>query len=101
MFDGPLPSFLAGLGEAARLLLVLGIVFTGHIDAVLLHVVSVVTEAIHVLVGHLDTRLYQLVILVIAHGQRGIESTSRKQVDVMGKAHPLVVQMVLDAHADG
>ena len=101
MLGGPLPPLPAGLGEAVCLFLVLRIVFTSHIDTVLLHVVSVVTEAVHVLVGHLDARLYQLVVLIIAHGQRSIESTCHEQVDVLGEAHPLVAQVFLFTHADG
>ena len=101
MGGGPLPAFPAGLGETACLLLVPLIVLAGHIDTVLLHVVAVVAEAVHVLVGHPDACLHQLVVLIVTHGQRGVEGTGHKQVDVLGKAHPLVVQMVLDAHADG
>ena len=97
----PLPALTAGLRETPRLLPMGGVVFAGHVHTVLLHVIAVVAEAVHVLIAHLHARLHQLVILVVTHRQRGIEGSRHKQIDVLGEAHPLIVQMVLDAHADG
>ena len=72
-----------------------------HIDAVFLNVVTVVTETIDVVVGQCDARLQQLVVFVIAHGEGSVDGSSYKQVDVVGKGNPLVVQTLFHAHADG
>ena len=101
MFGSPLPTLAAGLGEASGLVAMLLIVLARHIDAVLLHVVAVVAEAIDILVGDLDAGLKELVVLVVAHRQRGIEGAGDEEVDVLCDAHPLVVEVIFVAHADG
>ena len=60
-----------------------------------------VAEAIDVLLVHLETRLHQLIILVVTHGESRVERTGHKQVDALCATHPLVVQTLLHAHADG
>ena len=97
----PFPALPAGLGETKRLILVLGIVLTSHIDTIFLHVVTMIAETVYILVVCLYTCLYQLVVFIVAHGQRGIEGTREEEIDILCKANPLVIQMVLDAHADG
>ena len=97
----PFPALPAGLGETMCLILVLGIVLTSHIDTIFLHVVTMIAETVNILVVSLYTCLYQLVVFIVAHGQRGIEGTREEKVDILCETDPLVIQMVLDAHADG
>ena len=101
MLGSPLPPLTAGLGKAASLIAVLLVIFARHIHAILLHVITVVTETIYILVGYRHTCLHQLVVLVVAHSQCGVECTSHKQVDILGKPHKFVIQVILDTHADG
>ena len=101
MLCSPLPPLAASLGKLEGLFAMLLVVVAPHIYAIFLHIVAVVAESVHVLIRNLYSCLYQLVILVVAHSQRGIERTRHKQVDVLGKAYKLVVKMVHDAHADG
>ena len=101
MLGSPLPPLLAGLGKLLSLLLVSHVVVARHVNAILLHIIAVIAETIHALIADLQSGLYQLVILVIAHGQRGVERTREKQVDVLSKPHPLIVQMILLTHTDG
>ena len=77
------------------------IVLTGHIEAILLHVVAVVAEAIDCLVADVNACLNQLVVFIVTHGDRGIECTGNEQVHTLSEVHPLVVQVFLLAHADG
>ena len=101
MLGCPLPPFPAGLGKAPSLFHMAVVVVASHINAVLLYIIAMVAEAIDILLPHLHACLHELVILVVAHGKRGIEGTCHKQVDVLCEAHPLVVEVVPIAHADG
>ena len=96
--SSPFPAFTTGLGKfAAGLTMVLEI-FTLDIDTILLNVVFVIAKAIEVLFRQLIACLYQLVILVVAHHHRGINGTRKEEIDIAGKAYPLVVHTLLLAH---
>ena len=101
MFGSPLPPLPAGSSKLPGLLAVLLVVGTRHIDTILLYVVTMIAESVNALLIQFQTSLYQLIVLIVAQSQCSIKRTRQEEVDVLGKAHPFVVQMFLETHDDG
>ena len=100
MFGRPLPAETAGLGEFPGLLLVGLKIRPGHINAVFLDVVIVITETVDVPVGNLHTGLHQFLELIVGHGQRGIDGAGEKQGQARTERNPLVIETLSQTQAD-
>ena len=76
------------------------VVVAAHVQTIVLNIVTMVGKAVNIIFSKGKAHLHQLVVLVIAHSQRGVDGTFYKQVEVRGKLYPLVIQMLLATHAN-
>ena len=99
VLGGPFPAFPAGFGKGTGLVLVFFVIRPGHVDAVFLNVVAVVAEAVHALVRNRDAGLHELVVFIVTHRDRCINGALDEEIDVGREADPVIVEVLLDAHA--
>ena len=99
MLGGPFPAAAAGPRKALRAVAVLPVRRGGHIDPVLLDVVSVLGEPVYALPRRHKSRLQQLVVLVVGRGKRRIDRAGHKEVQAGCSRDPLIVEMLLGRYA--
>ena len=75
------------------------VIVATHVNTILLDIISVIAETIHIILSKCKAHLQQLIVLIVAHGQCAIDGALEEEVHIRCKTNPLVVKMLLVAHA--